>query len=102
MYSEKEVLGIIYFFDLSDSSSFINIEQWIKECKKYGGDKLSPLLIGNKADKKKAVSTSDIEKLCNSYKLYYSEVSALNKENIVSSIEEFAGRLLNIASTKKK
>ena len=46
----QELHAIAYCFDLSNKTSFQNLENWIKEVKKYNGDRLLPICIGMKAD----------------------------------------------------
>ncbi len=40
--------AIVYVFDLNNINTFNNIENWIKECRRNGGEKLTPVLVGNK------------------------------------------------------
>jgi hypothetical protein len=86
-------------------NSFINLDNWLKECKKYQGNKLLSLLIGNKSDLKSQVSSTDIERFCNLNKMSYYEVSGLNYDLVDKCMKEFAviiGELLVDEQKSKK
>lgn len=86
----RESDGIIYVFDLTDHNTFISLEFWLKECKKYGGDKLIPLVVGNKSDNERVVQYCDIKKFCDYNKLTFQEVSAKNGTNVIKVITEYS------------
>ncbi len=82
--------AIIYVFDLTNTTSFNNLDNWIKECKRNGGDKLVPILIGNKSDMKKEISSSVIESFVDKYKFNYYELSIKDQIGISKFFSEFA------------
>lgn len=98
-YTESH--GIILTIDLSDPTSFETIDSWLKEIKKFGGEKLPIMVLGNKADKKKMVSMSDVEKLCSKFKFPYFEVSSSNLVSIITAMTDFANKLSEKESKKK-
>eukprot|EP00698_Gefionella_okellyi_P006304 TRINITY_DN15686_c0_g1_i1.p1 TRINITY_DN15686_c0_g1~~TRINITY_DN15686_c0_g1_i1.p1 ORF type:complete len:219 (-),score=30.74 TRINITY_DN15686_c0_g1_i1:26-682(-) len=42
--------GIIIVYDVTDQESFSNIQNWLTEIKKYAGETVQKLVVGNKAD----------------------------------------------------
>ncbi len=75
---------------------------WIKECKKFGGDKLTPVLVGNKTDLKKEVGTSAIDAFLEKYKLNYYEVSAKDYNSVKKFFNEFASSVNELKLKDKK
>lgn len=62
-----ELHGIVYVFDINNSNSFNNLDNWLKECKKNGGDKLVVGLVANKTDLSREVQYSNVEDLLKKY-----------------------------------
>lgn len=46
----KKALGIIMVFDLTDTKSFQNLHNWLKELQTFGESTAVILLVGNKSD----------------------------------------------------
>lgn len=90
----RESHGVVFVFDLTNPVSFDNLENWMKECKKFGGEKLFPILIGTKCDLGVIVQTSDIEKWCNRYKIGYFEVNGLNYDKVCDCFKEYSKLLI--------
>jgi len=97
----SELHAVIYVFDLSNITSFNNIELWIKECKKFNGDKMIPVLVGNKSDRKREVSISSIEGLQEKYKLTYYEVIGVDYHSVLNFFSEFASNVYELRSKEK-
>jgi len=73
----QELHAIIYVFDVNNASSFSNLELWMKECKKNGGDKLVTAIVANKIDLPREVAFSNVESfLQKNPKMILYEVSA--------------------------
>jgi GTPase SAR1 family protein len=86
----SELHAIIYVFDLTNLISFNNLDNWIKECKRNGGDKLIPILIGNKSDMKKEISSNMIENFVEKYKFNYYELSFKDQMGVIKFFNDFA------------
>jgi len=97
-----ELHGIIYVFSLNDSSSLNNIENWLRETKKYLGDKLYGILVGTKSDLTRDVTQNDIDSICSKYKLGYYEVSAYTGINVEKMFEDYSVNLFDILPKEKK
>eukprot|EP01120_Amphizonella_sp_Union-15-10_P011241 TRINITY_DN4717_c0_g1_i2.p1 TRINITY_DN4717_c0_g1~~TRINITY_DN4717_c0_g1_i2.p1 ORF type:complete len:188 (-),score=23.71 TRINITY_DN4717_c0_g1_i2:99-662(-) len=42
--------GIILVYDITNQESFSNIQKWLQEIERFGGDSVLKLLVGNKVD----------------------------------------------------
>ncbi len=91
-----ELHAIIYVFDLNNSVTFNNLENWIRECKRSQGEKLIPVLLGNKSDLKKEVNQSMIEALTEKYKLNYYEVSIKDLKSIKKFFVNFSNNVYEL------
>ena len=97
-----EFHAIAYCFDLSNKGSFNNLENnWIKEVKKYGGDKLIPICIGMKSDKGKAVDFNLIQNFFQKYKINYFEKNIKDGNSIKKFFFEFGNVLYDYVKGKK-
>ena len=56
----RTVGAIILVFDISNKSSFLNLNKWIQNIYHYANDNVIIKLIGNKSDKKREVSVNEI------------------------------------------
>lgn len=82
--------GIILAFDISNRTTFDNIEMWYDEIKKkhHTLDKASVILVGNKADleNKRQVSIDDAKALAAKLRIPYMETSAKQNSGILEMI----------------
>ena len=91
----QELHAIAYCFDLSNKTSFQNLENWIKEVKKYNGDRLVPICIGMKADLNKNVDMSTIQSFCQKNKMNYFETSIKDLNSVKKFFVEFGNVLFD-------
>ena len=54
----KEASYAVFVYDVTDIESFKNIQKWLNDVDTYGNDNLDKILIGNKFDLKRVVSTA--------------------------------------------
>ena len=90
--------GLLLIFDLTYSKSFESFKAWFEDVKKNSkkGGEIKGFLIGNKVDlsEQRIVNKSEAESLSHELNLEYFETSALSGENINSSFERLAEKLL--------
>lgn len=92
-----------YVFDLSSLESFNSIDNWVQEVKIAGGERVLPILIGNKSDiSSNLINTSMIESLQSKYKLNYFQISAKNKEQVDNTFNEIISFAYETLFRKKK
>lgn len=103
-YSESN--SIIYFFDATDSSALLSLENWIKECKRAGGDKLFSTVIGIiKSGGKKVITSNDVEKFCSMFKItFFYKENCFVKENesFLKLIEDIGLKVSNLINVNLK
>lgn len=58
--------GIILVYDITKRSSFLSIYKWIEEVRRYAGDSVLIVIVGNKADLEslREVEFAEAEALC--------------------------------------
>ncbi|MFW9818602.1 MAG: GTP-binding protein [Candidatus Thorarchaeota archaeon] len=77
-------LGALLIFDLTNSSSFVHLPQWIEEVRANVKTEIPLLLVGNKSDllDQIAVSLEEINTFTRDFNLYYMETSAKTGEGV--------------------
>ena len=77
-------LGAVLVFDLTNSSSFDHLPQWIEEVRANIQAEIPLLLVGNKSDllDQRAVSLEEINHFTRDFNLYYMETSAKTGEGV--------------------
>ena len=79
----KNAEGIILVFDVSNRSSFLQIETWLADLEQNKKKKAQILLVGNKIDlPNREVDTAEAEEIAEKYGVRYLEVSAKSGEKI--------------------
>ena len=110
--------GILLLYDVTKSSSFENIREWIKDIREEVYEKAIIFLIGNKIDKKDQIKikTEEGEKLAEEFNIPFFEASAKSGENVDEifkalykkisevyvDIQQEGGRKLSIKNKKNK
>lgn len=77
-------LGALLIFDLTNSSSFEHLAQWIDEVRANVKSEIPLLLVGNKSDlaDERLVSIEEINNFTKNFNLYYMETSAKTGEGV--------------------
>ena len=97
--------GIIIVYDITNKTSFANVNYWLLEVEKYN---VSPdtikLLIGNKCDlaSERIVSYEEGESFAKENGISFLETSALNCENIEKAFYAIACKIHESKSTQTK
>ena len=90
----KHAQGIIFVYDVNNIKSFQNLKNWIKN-PDYEKRNVKIIIVGNKIDLKKEISTDDLKRLANRYSCKYFEVSAKNNINVNSIFESITEEIIN-------
>ncbi|KAJ5077380.1 ras family-domain-containing protein [Anaeramoeba ignava] len=88
--------GIVLVYDITNEKSFQNIENWIKEAKKYADENVQMILIGNKSDleEKRKVSKEKGKQFADNLDIPFYEVSAKDNTNIDEAFLELTRNIL--------
>lgn len=80
----KGANGIIFTYDITDKSSFREIETWVEDAEKAGGTSPIKMLVGNKCDleDKRQVSYEEGKMLASQLGCQFIETSARTKFNV--------------------
>ena len=81
------IQGILVFFDLSNKTSFTNLDFYLEEIRNKCGSDMPLLIIGNKSDLEKAVTDEEIQKLCNDNDVESMNISVKDNIKVTESIE---------------
>ena len=85
----KGAKGALIVYDITNKESFKNVDKWINDLKESGDDDVSILIVGNKCDLEasREVTTDEVKKKAELYKMAYCETSALKGENIDNAFQ---------------
>ena len=81
----KGAHGIIVVYDVTDSKSFQNVQQWLNDIDRFASENVVKLLVGNKCDvtdHQRAVSTEQGKELARSLGIDFVETSAKTSTNV--------------------
>ncbi|KAK8798663.1 hypothetical protein WA158_007748 [Blastocystis sp. Blastoise] len=89
--------GMLLVYNITDKSSFQNVEMWMEQINKYAGDDVNIVLVGNKCDleSERQVSTQEGQNLANKYGIPFFETSAATGQNVNECFTKLARDCLN-------
>jgi GTPase SAR1 family protein len=90
----KNSHAAIILFDLTNEESFISVEDWLNDLRMNASEDLRVLIVGNKLDlakdpSRRQVSTKRARKQAHRLGFEYSEISAISKENLFETFNQF-------------
>jgi small GTP-binding protein len=83
--------GVIIVYDVTNKSTFEKVQEWVQSVYDNTDRSIKMILVGNKIDLNREVSTEEGKKLAEFYKIPFFETSA--KENI--GITECIRKIIN-------
>jgi len=85
--------GIIIVFDVTNTKSLKNVEDWLGEIDKHALQTVDKLLVGNKCDlvHQRVVSMAEAKEFATSHGLPYIETSAKDSTNVDDAFHKLAG-----------
>lgn len=88
----RGAMGILLVYDISDSSSFQNVRNWVGSISEYAAENVNVLLVGNKADMddKRQVTRAQGQALADDYRIKFFETSAKTNLNVVEVFTSIA------------
>ena len=92
--------GILLVYDITNQTSFQNIQRWFDESQNYLQKSVPKLLIGNKLDlaAQRTVRVEDARALADRLGVDYVETSAKNSTNVKSAFETLTRNIMNSVS----
>ena len=88
------IQGILVFFDLSNKSSFTNLNFYLEEIRGKCGSDMPLIIIGNKSDLEKAVTNEEVEKFCKENDVESMNISVKDNINVIESIESIGRSII--------
>ena len=97
----KGAHGIILTYDVTDSNSFKNIRNWIKQIEANAQTGVCKVLVGNKCDKPdRVVPYEEGEKLAKDFNMSFFEASAKTNQNVNEVFNFLTSEILKNDSSK--
>ena len=86
----KGAKGCLLVYDITNKTSFDDLDKWISDLKSNGDDKVSIILAGNKSDldSQRAITLEEGKQKAEFHKMAFMETSALNGNNIEKAFTE--------------
>jgi len=96
-------LGAVLVFDLTNSSSFEYLPQWIEEVRSRAKPEIQLLLVGNKSDliDQRQETLEEINSFKRKFYLYYIETSAKTGEGVYNCFYILTGLMLGLHPPKR-
>ena len=88
------IQGILVFFDLSNKTSFTNLDFYLEEIRGKCGSDMPLIIIGNKSDLEKAVTDQEVEKFCKENDVESMNISVKDNINVIESIESIGRSII--------
>lgn len=99
----KGAHAVLLVYDITNSTSFQNIEKWVEEVDQYSDCILVKMLIGNKVDlqENRKVTVSEAKKLAEKLKINFLETSAKDTINIEEAFQSLVRESIQEVNKKK-
>lgn len=88
--------GIIVVYDISDYSSYCNVQQWIQEIGRYASDDVNKFIVGNKSDlpsDQRQIEESTAKEYADSIHVPFIETSTKLSLNVDKLFMDFAQQI---------
>ena len=100
----KGANGIILIYDVTNSDTYENVENWISQIKEEASPNVVIYLVGNKIDMedKRKVTTEEGQKIANENNLPFLETSAKSDININETFDNLVEKMDSVFSNLEK
>lgn len=87
--------GIVLVYDVASTASFENLQNWMEEAKRHLDENVPRLLVGNKIDTAREVSTETGEAFARTHSMGFIETSAKSAVNVRELFEQMVRSILS-------
>ena len=96
--------GVIIVYDVTNKSTFEKVQEWIQSIGEYTDSEknIQKVLVGNKIDLPRQVTTEEGKKLSDMYNIPFYEASAKDNIGIEDFMKKIIGEVLENLSSQKK
>lgn len=85
----RGAMGALLVYDISNRTSFVNVERWLKELKEHANDNIVIMLVGNKCDLRhlRQIKTEEAVAFSKQNGIVFKETSAFDSTGIEDSFK---------------
>ena len=96
--------GVIIVYDVTNKSTFEKVQEWVQSIDEYTDSEknIQKVLVGNKIDLPRQVTTEEGKKLSDMYNIPFYEASAKDNIGIEDFMKKIIGEVLENLSSQKK
>ena len=96
--------GVIIVYDVTNKSTFEKVQEWVQSIGEYTDSEknIQKVLVGNKIDLPRQVTTEEGKKLSDMYNIPFYEASAKDNIGIEDFMKKIIGEVLENLSSQKK
>ena len=96
--------GVIIVYDVTNKSTFEKVQEWVKSIDEHthSAQTIHKVLLGNKIDLPRQVTTEEGKKLSDMYNIPFYEASAKDNIGIEDFMKKIIGEVLENLSSQKK
>lgn len=96
--------GVIIVYDVTNKSTFEKVQEWVQSIGEYTDSEknIQKVLVGNKIDLPRQVTTEEGQKLADMYSIPFFEASAKDNIGIEDFMKKIIGEVLENLSSQKK
>ena len=96
--------GVIIVYDVTNKSTFEKVQEWVQSIDEYTDSEknIQKVLVGNKIDLPRQVTTEEGKKLSDMYNIPFYEASAKDNIGVEDFMKKIIGEVLENLSSQKK
>ncbi|CAE7416966.1 RAB11B [Symbiodinium sp. KB8] len=98
----RGAVGALLVYDISNHSTFENVERWLKELRDHADEDIVVMLVGNKSDLRhlRSVSTEEALAFAEKHDLAFIETSALDAGGVDTAFMNILGEIFRVINER--